>query len=330
MRRFHILLVTATWGGLLIEGGGQLKAQQIQVPVRTPVFSFERVKGHLGRGAAISPDGDHIVFIGDDNALYVHDLSSKATTQLLSEAGPGFDVFSSPAFSPDGRWIAFSASGGTMYYPSEIFVIGTDGADLRRLTFTTQLAQGEENGRPFFALYNDKPLFSPDGAKLSFNARDIVHAADYIGVVGRGGSDYRLIGDGEPLAWIDSASISYVDLSDGRVGHIDIATGETVTLTFLKGPVVGSGTEADVVELAGDDVIRVLNTDSGQLTATVSVLSRRLSSRSVVPGRPVAQDHLKLRVASVSRGNLHRRVLLTYEGEDNELIEVLDLPKLGQ
>ena len=66
--------------------------------------------GAMGRRAiAISPDGTHIAFRAntpDGPRLYLRELNAAAATPI-----PGTDGAADPFFSPDGKWLAFYASG---------------------------------------------------------------------------------------------------------------------------------------------------------------------------------------------------------------------------
>ena len=101
---------------------------------------------------SLSPDGLEIVYEGDSPSgrrhIYLRRLSDSNTADLSSES-PGSDM--TPAFSPDGRSIAFSSSreGST-----GIFVMDRRGQSVRRLT----------NG-------GSDPFWMPDG-------REIVYAGE--------------------------------------------------------------------------------------------------------------------------------------------------------
>ncbi len=119
-----------------------------------PVFGTQDLPGHI-EGAALSPDGGRIAFTydtGDADAgkrttqIYIVDLATGQRRALTSEPAGSYD----PAWSPDGRWIAFvsRAEGGT-----NIWIIRPDGSDRRRLS-----AGGADRGT----------AWSPDGDRLAF------------------------------------------------------------------------------------------------------------------------------------------------------------------
>jgi TolB protein len=60
-----------------------------------------------------------------------------------------------PAWSPDGKWIAFLNEGGTM---GDIYLIRTDGTDLTRLTNSGDISR------------DGNLVWSPDGQQISFSA----------------------------------------------------------------------------------------------------------------------------------------------------------------
>ena len=70
--------------------------------------------------------------------------------QLTGDAGD-----SNPAYSPDGRWIAFDGSRGAGGFERHVYVVRAGGSGLRQLTDAGDVAESE-------------PGFSPDGRRLVF------------------------------------------------------------------------------------------------------------------------------------------------------------------
>jgi TolB protein len=107
----------------------------------------------VGRGA-VSPDGSAIVFTRAGSGpegrqqLYRLGLSGGAAEPFPGAPAPSYD----PAFSADGRWLAFAARDGER---TDIFLLPAEGGAPQRLT-----TQGAARG----------PAFSPDGARLAFLA----------------------------------------------------------------------------------------------------------------------------------------------------------------
>jgi Tol biopolymer transport system component len=74
-------------------------------PMRAVITSADDAM--LGEGV-LSPDGRVVVYsarsrVGDGRVLWMHRLDQRAPTELPNARQP----FGSPAFSPDGRWVAF-------------------------------------------------------------------------------------------------------------------------------------------------------------------------------------------------------------------------------
>lgn len=106
--------------------------------------------------SAVSPDGEHIAFIGDDNQLWVMPVSGQNPVQVTSEA-INKEGKKNPSWSSDGKYILFASDVGkdsrdVANY--DIWIIGADGTGLRQLT-----TNGSED---------DYPIASPDGKHIYF------------------------------------------------------------------------------------------------------------------------------------------------------------------
>ena len=111
------------------------------------------------RGWAWSPDGEAIAYVASRGAgqcsLWIYrlkDQSQRELTTCLALFTPSVD------WSPDGRWIAFSATDQGV---GGLFLIQPDGSGLRRLT-----------AAPPAAMADHQPAWSPDGQRLAFARQD--------------------------------------------------------------------------------------------------------------------------------------------------------------
>ena len=118
---------------------------------------------------AVSPDGTTIAFAGQWNEGQLYDQTQNSI--LFVEANgdvtaPDEGQGRTPAWSPDGRWVAYESERETpddMLIGTQnprkryaVFVMRPDGTDVRRLTDP--------------ALDANHPVFSPDGTELAFSA----------------------------------------------------------------------------------------------------------------------------------------------------------------
>src|SRR5262249_39063319 len=104
---------------------------------------------------AISATQIAFIYAGD---LWTAGLDGKNVRRLTSDVG----LESSPAFSPDGKWIAFSAQyeGNT-----DVYVVSSEGGVPRRLTWhpAADVVQG----------------FTPDGKSILFTSPRAVYTGRY-------------------------------------------------------------------------------------------------------------------------------------------------------
>lgn len=149
MTRCQVFFLVAV---VLLAGAGCGRDQALNTPSgNTPALQ--------GTGAAVAFNG-RVVFQTDqdgDNEICV--LTAEGLTQLTHNTWS--DEY--PLWSPDGRWISFSANPDGNY---DIFVMAADGSGVRRITSSTRdeveqawtpdgkkLAYTEETKRPFGKRY---------------------------------------------------------------------------------------------------------------------------------------------------------------------------------
>ena len=117
-----------------------------------------------GYGVRWSPDGKKIAFTSHYRsgqfAVYVANADGTGVRRLVKPAHR-LEESASPAWSPDGRWLAFSSTRAAAGNP-EIYVARPDGTGLRRLTHTAGDAHvlGDDG----------MPSWSPDGKQIVFTS----------------------------------------------------------------------------------------------------------------------------------------------------------------
>ncbi len=114
------------------------------------------VDGRGGYEPNWSPDATKIVF--QYNGLKIIDLDSGETVRIplnVESSGLENEYLVKPAWSPDGKWIAFLNENGTQ---GDIYLIRPDGSDLKRLTASNDISR------------DGNLIWSPDGKQLAFSA----------------------------------------------------------------------------------------------------------------------------------------------------------------
>ncbi|MDQ3981543.1 MAG: hypothetical protein M3271_02540, partial [Actinomycetota bacterium] len=129
-------------------------------PDGTDVANLTQTDGLDVANVSASPDGKRIAFnvdsptVLDDAGLYVIDMGATTLRDVLRGRHGDFISVGAPTWSPDGRRIAFEAYS----YPAfknELWVIDSDGTDLRKLTNCDCVA-------------SSYPTWSPVGPEIAF------------------------------------------------------------------------------------------------------------------------------------------------------------------
>src|SRR5439155_13360586 len=123
----------------------------------------EAMQHLIGRGAdrgvqpAVSPDGTTVAFVHHDlngpGSLWLVNIDGSDPRQIV---GSSIDI-ASPTWSPDGAWIAFSAS---RVETTPLGVVRPDGTDLHYILFRSPGIEGPSM----------TPAWSPDGSSIVFSS----------------------------------------------------------------------------------------------------------------------------------------------------------------
>jgi TolB protein len=176
--------------------------------------------GQLDFAGSWSPDGRTIAFTRCSQLLPDASGLIENTCAIYTVSADGFGLrelaerSSGPAYSPDGRLIAFAsdrdehgrhATGNDEeMFSSELYVMEADGDDQRRLTETESL---DENG----------PVWSPDGSRIAYTRTGPARFKDQVMVLHADGTcPTVLVGDASD-AGIETPSFYASGWRPGRV-----------------------------------------------------------------------------------------------------------------
>jgi len=246
--------------------------------------------------ARYSPDGTRIAFVtqrgGENLEIWLANADGSAQTPLTT--GPGI-VQGTPAWSPDGKWIAFDSLDGESAL-RQIWVIESAGGTARQLT---KLPKGAQ-----------VPVWSQDGQNIYFNANSTEQFEIYRMSV-KSGTAEQVTTAGGYLAQ---------ESPDGKMLYYIKSSGESP----LYAMAVGGGPERKIIDRVAGRGFHVFSDGVYYLGVASSQLEVRF--RSFAGGKESAIGPVKARVVNVymSVSPDRKSILLSYSpesGSDLMLIE---------
>jgi len=277
-------------------------------------YELTRPNIHLGSGVDISRDGRYIAYIGDDSRVHLTDLATNSDRVVVAETPDGMSVFNSPNFSPDGKTLFFSASGGTLSYPSNIYRVSlADGAVQQITSSQLQERSDDQDGKRTYNVYYMNPRVSSDGTELMVEILDGSSSApSAVGVLDGEGKLTRTVAQGTPLFWKDGQR-RVVYEQDGIVKSTDLDTGGEEVLGSAGGRIVG---EMDGQAIETTPTSAVVRRDRANVKTSLQIAAvEHMNSQGI--------KSLYLTILRWSADK--KRVLLLYEGDMMERIEVHEL-----
>ena len=202
------------------DGSGERVSLRAIVEGSTEPAPFGGETGGSEREVSWSPDGRRVALTSDAadalGDIWVADVDGhRLVTPRNLTAAPGAEVPDrTPAWSPDGEWIAFSSARGGS--GSSIWVMRADGREARRLTI-----EGDHD--------DYLPAWSPDGRQVAFQRNDA--GGSHVGLVTVADGAERIVPWPAPAqapAWRpDGAALAISSLVDHEYDIWVVATDGT-------------------------------------------------------------------------------------------------------
>ena len=176
----------------LILGGAGCSSEVVSPPGLFPDSGWPRYDYHY---PAWSPTGEYIAYYYnvdptgtlDTAGMYLYDLSDSTATRLIP-ANLHYPAPYTPAFSPDGRWLAFS-------WYQQIWKCLLTGDSLVQLTASE---------------WNFSPAWSPDGRRIAYHSRrEDQHG---VHIMNSDGSGDAWVAGGYYPQWLDENRIVFARL----------------------------------------------------------------------------------------------------------------------
>jgi Tol biopolymer transport system component len=189
-----------------------IAADETAVPTPIPTL--------LPTATAVTPYPDGFIAyscgIGSGNRIYLNTPDGGSDSQKLLPNQPGNSIV--PAFSPDGRQIAYRSNAGGSW---QIFVSGVDGSNPRPIT-----AAGQDNY---------EAVWSPDGNQMAFVSDR--GSSKQIYVMNSDGSSQRLLtannAYNDDPSWSVNGSIIFESDQNGRFSIFQMAAAGGVPVELI-------------------------------------------------------------------------------------------------